>query len=145
MLTLELGLLEVGLLVGAISILCIGLALVAWLFWRQHQQLQRSVAQVCAQVAVFAEASMSVAQTVEQSLIVAPQSRGNGPGSQGATGRREILQVAARRLAQQQPPSVVQQALGLKADELRLLCLAAGSGQPPLAVGADPSAPRAVA
>lgn len=147
MLTLELGRLEIGLLLGAICVACIGLGLVAWFFWRQHQQLQRSLAQVCGQVAVFAEASVSVAQTVEQSLVMAPRAGMNGSAAKGSSGRREVLQVAARRLAQQQSPLAVQQALGLKDDELKLLCLAAGNGQPtvPAPAVARPIAPRAVA
>lgn len=152
MLTLELGRLEFGLLLGAMCLACIGLGLVAWFFWRQHKQLQRSLAQVCGQVAVFAEASVSVAQTVEQSLVLAPQagthgSSVKGASAKGSSGRREVLQVAARRLAQQQSPLAVQQALGLKDDELKLLCLAAGNGQSTLQASeaARPSAPRAVA
>lgn len=147
MLTLELGRLEIGLLLGAICLACIGLCLVAWFFWRQHKQLQRSLAQVCGQVAVFAEASVSVAQTVEQSLVMAPQAGTNGASAKGSSGRREVLQVAARRLAQQQPPLAVQQALGLKDDELKLLCLAAGNNQSAVQTSqvARPSAPRAVA
>lgn len=132
MLTLELGRVEIGLLLGGLGLACIVFALVAWLLWRQHRQLQRSMAGVCGQVAAFADASMSVAQTVEQSLIMTPQARGRSNEAKGAAGRREVLQVAARRLSQQQPPAVVQQALGLKDDELKLLCLAAAKPQTPV-------------
>lgn len=147
MLTLELGRLEIGVLLVAISVACIGLGLIAWFFWRQHKQLQRSLAQVCGQVAVFAEASVSVAQTVEQSLVLGPQAGSNSSQAKGSTGRREVLQVAARRLAQGQSPLAVQQALGLKEDELKLLCLAAGNIQATVqgSAVARATAPRAVA
>ncbi len=146
MLTLELGRLEIGLLLATVCAACIGLGVVAWFFWRQHKQLQRSLAQVCGQVAVFAEASVSVAQTVEQSLVMAPQAGSKAASAKGS-GRREVLQVAARRLAQKQSPLAVQQALGLKDDELKLLCLGTGNSQSAVknSEAPRPSAPRAVA
>ncbi len=135
MLTLELGRVEIGLLLGGLGLVCIACGLVAWLLWRQHRQLQHSITGICGQVAAFADASMSVAQTVEQSLVMTPQTRASANEAKGAAGRRELLQVAARRLSQQQPPAVVQQALGLKDDELKLLCLGAANPLMPVESG----------
>lgn len=154
MFTLEIGAVEAAWICGLLLVSSMGLVLLGGLFWRQHLALQRSLARVGDQVSVFAEASISVAQTVEQSLIGIPAGQGATQKAKASGGRRELLQVAARRLAQNQPPLVVQQALNLSSEELKLLQVGAASAQRPLAPSqpepqqepqAVSGAPRAVA
>lgn len=129
MFTLEIGATQAAWICGLLLVLSTGLVLLASLLLRQHRQLQQSVSMVSAQVTVFAEASISVAHTVEQSLVGAPAGRSTNLGTKPSAGRRELLQVAARRLAQNQSPLAVQQALSLGSEELKLLQIGATSAQ----------------
>lgn len=130
-------------LVAAVLVLTLlgACGMLVWQLMRQQRQLALRMQQLTAQVSVFADASISVAQTVEQALVVPKSDASHNRVSVAAGARRELLMVAQRRMAQGQPPKQVQQALALSDDECRLLAIGQSANG---AVAAEPAPASAV-